>query len=197
MFEASDIGISLSELFNKFSQRNLTEKHVKLNTEGSVNERDLSKFNKSRSQYSLNYDPELIHELKQSHQDLLSTYGAVFKDGFLDVNMVLLVELLAQFKSEYKAHLYKENMRLYGFLEYSMKPDANSSKKIHEFRKEMMKTTKCVIDFCDKYNKVESVYMNFDTFKQLYHETGHALVHRIQSQERELYSLYERSSGAN
>ena len=139
------------------------------------------------------YDPNLIAALEADHSKLVELYGKMWDEGFEKKNYVKLARILSEFKSLFQGHLLKENVRFYVYLEQSLGKDKHTLAVVKEFRSDMNDIANAVIGFCKRYSKGSFTPAMEAQFKKDYTAVGEALTRRVQSEERDLYSLYQPS----
>ncbi|UTA46925.1 hemerythrin domain-containing protein [Simiduia sp. 21SJ11W-1] len=137
------------------------------------------------------YDPNLIAALEADHSKLVELYGKMWDEGFEKKNYVKLTRILGEFKSLFQGHLLKENVRFYVYLEQSLGNDKHTLAVVKEFRSDMNDIANAVIGFCKRYGKGQFTPAMELQFKKDYTAIGEALTRRVQSEERDLYSLYQ------
>lgn len=137
------------------------------------------------------YDPNLIASLEADHSRLVELYGKMWDEGFEKKNFVKLARILGEFKSLFQGHLLKENVRFYVYLEQSLGNDKHTLAVVKEFRSDMNDIANAVIGFCKRYGKSQFTPAMELQFKKDYTAIGEALTRRVQSEERDLYSLYQ------
>ncbi|BFM12371.1 hypothetical protein R50072_25240 [Simiduia litorea] len=140
---------------------------------------------------SIPYDPNLIAALEADHSKLVELYGKMWDEGFDKKNYVKLSRILGEFKSLFQGHLLKENVRFYVYLEQSLGGDKHTLAVVKEFRSDMNDIANAVIGFCKRYGKGQFTAAMELQFKKDYTAIGEALTRRVQSEERDLYSLYQ------
>ncbi len=140
---------------------------------------------------SIAYDPNLIAALEADHSKLVELYGKMWDEGFEKKNYVKLARILGEFKSLFQGHLLKENVRFYVYLEQSLGNDKHTLAVVKEFRSDMNDIANAVIGFCKRYGKPQFTPAMELQFKKDYTAIGEALTRRVQSEERDLYSLYQ------
>lgn len=151
-------------------------------------------FNKGNIPYyaARKYNPELISQLKQEHQQLLNRYKeileAVKAKAFGDAN-----RFLQAFDAELRAHLWKEHAELYVYLEYVLAKDSHSFKQMHELRLNMDHISSDVISFIHRYTVDPINETTAAHFKKEFEQIGKIIVNRIQQEETSLYNLYQPS----
>jgi regulator of sigma D len=137
----------------------------------------------------ISYHPELVGELKHDHQHLLVLFGeigAAYKAGDLNKTSALL----NNFRSCLSAHLLKENVRLYIYLERALSSDPSSQAIVHQFRSEMDAIGKAVLDFLARYRDMAVDKSLAGSFGADLSAIGNVLVQRIRNEEDTLYPLY-------
>lgn len=141
---------------------------------------------------SIPYDPNLLPALLADHVALVALYGRMWDEGFEKKNYVKLANILSEFKSLFQGHLLKENVRFYVYLEQSLGADRHTLAVVKEFRTDMNDIANAVIGFCKRYSKGSFTPAMETQFKKDYTAIGEALTRRVQSEERDLYSLYQK-----
>lgn len=135
------------------------------------------------------YHPELIDQLEQDHRDLLRIFAGLrgaADGGRLDE----AAERLDVFRHALQGHLLKENVKLYVYLEHALGSDSISHDLMHNFRHEMDRIGKTVIDFLDRYRAVaEHPEWQADFSREL-ESMGRVLMDRMRNEESSLYPLY-------
>lgn len=139
------------------------------------------------------YDPNLINALEADHSQLVSLYGKIWDEGFETKNYAKVARYLSEFKSLFQGHLLKENVRFYVYLEQTLGKDKHTLAVVKEFRTDMNDIATTVISFCKRYSKTSWTPTMELQFKKEYMLVGEALTRRVQSEERDLYSLYQPS----
>jgi iron-sulfur cluster repair protein YtfE (RIC family) len=137
----------------------------------------------------IGYHPQLIQELEHDHQQLLAVFTqitAAHKAGDLSKT----ASLLNNFRSGLSAHLLKENVRLYIYLERALAKDPSSHALVHQFRTEMDGIGKAVLDFLARYRHIADDPSLAGSFGADLAAIGNVLVQRIRSEEDTLYPLY-------
>jgi hypothetical protein len=137
----------------------------------------------------ISYHPELVGELRNDHQQLLRVFGeinAAHQAGDLSKTSALL----NNFKSALSAHLLKENVRLYIYLERALASDPASHALVHQFRAEMDGIGKAVLDFLARYRDIAVDPSLAGSFGADLAAIGKVLVQRIENEENTLYPLY-------
>lgn len=133
--------------------------------------------------------PKLIDHLELDHQNLLNLYIGV-GDSLSQKEFQVIPEQLSTFKLDFKAHLDVENIKFYGFLEQRLKGHNELFASLRRFRKEMRSIERTVIKFLDYWMDFGVDRASAATFKAEYNAIGAALVKRIESEEKELYTMY-------
>ncbi|QIL91721.1 hemerythrin domain-containing protein [Microbulbifer sp. SH-1] len=142
---------------------------------------------------TISYDPTLIMALKSDHHELIRIYQQIWSEGYERQDFRKIAELLKAFKSTFQAHLIKENVSFYVYLEQSLTNDSHTLQIVKDFRTDMNDIANAVVQFCKRYSRdVFSREMLLD-FKRDYEKIGEALTRRVSLEERELYTLYHPS----
>lgn len=147
-------------------------------------------LNQPRKASSIAYDPDLINNLKDDHNHLVSLYGRMWTEGFEANDREKLAYLVTQFKRDFQAHLLKENVKFYVYLEQNLAEDPTTMELVRDFRSEMNDIANAVIRFCKAYGKPIITAEQKINFKKDYETVGKVLTHRVSLEENELYTLY-------
>lgn len=142
---------------------------------------------------SISFDPNLINDLKGDHKDLIRIYQRIWSEGYEKQDFRKVAELLKAFKSTFQAHLIKENVSFYVYLEQSLYEDAHTLQIVKDFRSDMNDIANAVVQFCKRYSREVFTGEMLMDFKQDYEKIGEALTRRVSLEERELYTLYRYS----
>ncbi|QKX17633.1 hemerythrin domain-containing protein [Microbulbifer sp. YPW1] len=142
---------------------------------------------------SISFDPNLIHDLKGDHKELIQIYQRIWSEGYERQDFQKISELLKAFKSTFQAHLIKENVSFYVYLEQSLSDDNHTLQIVKDFRSDMNDIANAVVQFCKRYSREVFTGKMLMDFKQDYEKIGEALTRRVSLEERELYTLYRYS----
>lgn len=137
----------------------------------------------------IHYSPDLIGTLQQDHKNLLALYGDI-ANAFKEQKYKDVSSMLNELKSGLNAHLLKENVRLYIYLDRSLSNDTISSELIRGFRKEMDDIAKVALKFLQKYETIGVDEDLASHFASDFETIGKVLVERIKKEEETLYPLY-------
>lgn len=137
----------------------------------------------------IHYSPDLIDSLQHDHKNLLNLYGQI-DTAFKEQRYEDVSAMLDELKSALNAHLLKENVRLYIYLDHSLAHDPTNSDLIRGFRKEMDDIAKVAIGFLKKYETIGVDEQLASYFSADFATIGKVLVERIQKEEDVLYPLY-------
>lgn len=138
---------------------------------------------------TIQYSPELVAQLKADHQTLLATYVRI-KSAHEAGNLAEISAQLASFRSQLMAHLLRENVRFYIYLEHALAADPASQVLVHQFRHEMDGIGKAVMAFLDKYRNIVIDPSLAGSFGADLASIGSVLVQRVRNEEDTLYPLY-------
>lgn len=135
------------------------------------------------------YDSGLIAELRDDHRTLKQQLKLI--NHFIASRQIDKVkQLLERFKSTLIAHVYRENLKLYIYLQASLRRNPQEIVKMRILRKEMDAISVMVMDFLDKYESVGQkmhLQVNFITdfmvVRSMY-------LKRIQRESDELFPMY-------
>lgn len=142
---------------------------------------------------TISYDPTLIMALKSDHHELIRIYQQIWSEGYEKQNFSKIAELLKAFKSTFQAHLIKENVSFYVYLEQSLTRDSHTLQIVKDFRTDMNDIANAVVQFCKRYSRDMFTREMLADFKRDYEKIGEALTRRVTLEERELYTLYHPS----
>lgn len=135
------------------------------------------------------YHPQLVGELIQEHRNLLACFNAVAQ-AFDSGDLAATCRELEHFRGALLAHLLKENVRFYIYLEHALAGDATSHALVHQFRHEMDGIGKVVIAFLAKYAELANTPALAESFPGELGGIGEVLIQRIRNEEDTLYPLY-------
>lgn len=167
--------------------RNLFRREARV--QASAPTHDLESITYRREPAPIEYDAELLPELRDDHEELLETYGQVsdlLGKGHFDE----IPEALEVFKRRLEGHLLTENVRFYNYVEQQLTDDPVDMDLIRDFRQEMNGIARTVSAFLKKYISNGVGTWNFNAFRKEYRAIGEALQDRIQREEQDLYPLY-------
>ncbi|MCW8125655.1 hemerythrin domain-containing protein [Microbulbifer halophilus] len=140
---------------------------------------------------TISYDPTLVHSLKKDHATLVDLFQRIWDEGFQQRDFYRLAHLLTLFKSGFQAHLIKENVRFYVYLEQHLAGDVHTLQVVKDFRTDMNEIANAVMHFCKRYNHEAFSEQMLRSFERDYRKVGEALTRRVSLEEKELYILYE------
>lgn len=138
---------------------------------------------------TIRFDPNLVSALTDDHKSLVQIYVAI-GNCVADEEFSFVPNLLRKFKTSFQSHVIKENVKFYVFLEQSLAEDEHSLVVVKDFRREMNAIASKVITFCNFYANTELTSNNLARFNEEYVQIKDALLHRIEREENDLYSLY-------
>lgn len=144
---------------------------------------------KTHKKSTIQYNPHLIAELKQDHRNLLKEYSAIIT-ALEARNYPRIAELLDNFDEGLRAHLAREHVDLYIYLEYILARGTKSFEKMHDLRLEMDHISTAVMAFLNRYHNKPVDTENSVKFQQELEGIGSILSDRIQREEKSLYNLY-------
>ena len=149
------------------------------------------KDNMNLTSYStaIPFYPKLIDHLEMDHKHLIDLYINI-GDTFSLKEFQLIPVQLVKFKEDLKAHLDTENIKFYGYLEQNLKDQTQQFTELRRFRKEMRSIERTVIKFLDHWIEFGVNRQSAKSFKAEYDVIGAALIKRIESEEKELYTMY-------
>jgi regulator of sigma D len=147
---------------------------------------------KPRKRSAIEYNPKLIAILQHEHRDLLREYTGMI-EALGAGNYARIGELLDNFDEGLRAHLAREHVELYIYLEYILAKDTASFQQMHELRTEMDHISTAVMTFLNQYQNTQVNAQNSQVFRQELEAIGKVLGERIKREEEKLYSLYRRA----
>lgn len=140
--------------------------------------------------HKIGYDAKLISSMLQDHAELGRIFGNIGDPqkigNFDDIRSPLI-----QFKTRFEAHVFTENVRFYNYLEQSLAGDATNAGTMHTFRREMNGIARSVVDFVKKYQSSQFPQDDRRQFATDYDAVGKVLEQRLDSEENNLYPLYQ------
>ena len=139
---------------------------------------------------SIPYYPNLIDHLEADHQHLLQLYTQIGQN-LKNKQYFSITDQLNHFKEDFIAHLESENIKFYGFLEQRLKDQSQEFASLRSFRKEMRTIERTVIKFLDHWIEHQINADRVEDFQTQYEAISAALVKRIESEEKELYTMYK------
>lgn len=145
----------------------------------------------AKSNRTIGYDPTLVNSLKKDHHALVDIFQRIWSEGYERQDYHRLAELLTQFKSSFQAHLIKENVRFYVYLEQTLTDDVHTLQIVKDFRADMNEIANAVVQFCKRYTHEAYTAEMIRDFKRDYQKIGEALTRRVSLEEQELYTLYQ------
>lgn len=145
----------------------------------------------AKSNRTISYDPTLINALKKDHHTLVDIFQRTWSEGYERQDYRQLAHLLTLFKSTFQAHLIKENVRFYVYLEQTLAEDVHTLQIVKDFRTDMNEIANAVVQFCKRYTHEAYTAEMVRDFKRDYQKIGEALTRRVTLEEQELYTLYQ------
>lgn len=137
----------------------------------------------------IQYQPELIKNLKNDHVKLLDIYSKIVEAQKANKKDVLMKELLS-FKTLLRGHLVKETTSLYVYLKHSTNNDQPSNKLVSEMQLEMGKIGNAVFRFISKWTDPKADHSSPE-FTEGLSAIGETLIKRISAEEKDLYPIYQ------
>lgn len=145
----------------------------------------------------ISYRPNLVDDLKGDHQHLLSLYSSVL-ESIDKLEYGKISGQLEVFKTDFNAHLGAENIKFYGYLEQQIKENESDEqyRKIRTFRREMNSIANAVNKFLNSWISTGVDSSSVSAFHEELKGIGAALVKRIESEENNLYPIYDEHKAA-
>lgn len=138
----------------------------------------------------ISYDAGLVDSLLRDHAELGRIFAAIGdarRMGHFDEIRPLLI----QFKTRLESHVLTENVRFYNYLEQSLSGDVGNVGTMHSFRREMNGIARSVVEFVRKYQSSQFTPDERVAFARDYDNVGKILEQRLDSEESNLYPLYQ------
>lgn len=142
------------------------------------------------SSSGVSYDPNLIDDLQSDHSEIVKLYSEMWGVRYDEENYPTLAICIGKFRRKFQAHLLKENIKFYVYLEQVMKDDEHSLNTIKSFRTDMNKIANFVVAFCNKYTRKDFSPALVESFEADYKKVGRVLTQRVTLEENDLYTLY-------
>ncbi|MGX5172850.1 hemerythrin domain-containing protein [Aliikangiella sp. IMCC44653] len=143
-----------------------------------------------KSATTIKYDPNLMQELESDHSKLVNLYSRIWSEGYEKKDFAAMSRLIAQFKSDFQAHLLTENVKFYVYLEQTLANDKHNLNIVKEFRTDMNDIANAVVKFCKTYQGDLTPELVVK-FKSDYTAVGEVLTRRVSLEEKSLYVLYQ------
>lgn len=135
------------------------------------------------------FDPVLIGQLKADHQMQIQ-YAVVIIASAHAAQFGRTLGALSEFRKHLQDHIVKEDSRLYGYLAYYLKDDAQRQPMMAEARSEMASIGREVMRCVQKYDDIGIDADNVEVFQQEFGEMLQRLAKRNDCEENSLYPLY-------
>jgi len=140
----------------------------------------------------IGYDPLLIKRLRSDHQRMLEL--------FTKTQMMLTTHdydgvqrMLGKLRITLQDHLMTASVKFYVYVSRQLAGDAAKSAIINEYRREMLGSSRQIMDFLRTYSAVRLDDSFADTFQVELLVIGAALVQRIEREQTTLFPLYQAS----
>jgi len=140
----------------------------------------------------IGYDPLLIKRLRADHQRMLElyTHTQVLLTTH-DYNGVK--RKLGELRIILQDHLMTANVKFYVYVSRQLADDTARSAIINENRREMLSSSRLIMDFLRTYSAVQLDDSFADMFQSELLVIGAALVQRIEREQTSLFPLYQAS----
>lgn len=138
----------------------------------------------------IRYDPHLVPRFVEAHHQLTNLIGelaALTRNGQYDQAM----KALHQFKVSLYDHLLEENVRLYTYLTYCLREDADGRELMDDMRREMGQIGRTATRFIKAYTDTGISAGNAQAFLQQLNSVASVLQDRVRREEQSLYTLYQ------
>jgi len=151
----------------------------------------LSKFfNLFKFKRGVPFNPKLIQEFHQNHEDLVKLALDIKKLAESSESAVLIRTQLKTLKVEIFAHFLHEEKTLYKYLRALYKHDNDHRELVDDFNQSMHKIQEQVEAFMEKYTSSNARYDA--NFTKSFNSVVMLLAKRIETEEKYLYSLYNK-----
>ena len=138
----------------------------------------------------INFDPKLVHRLKQDHVGLLKLYTRI-QASLKDREYSKLPFLFNEFKINFNDHALTEYTKLYIFLDRAYRENPDMHAEVMKFKQEMNDIGRAVRAFCNSWMEAEISRQNALQLEIELGDIGNVLSHRIVVEEERLYNLYD------
>lgn len=142
----------------------------------------------------IQFDPALVNLLKRDHRRLIRQLQQLRK-SVVDGAYAKLPEQLAEFRSLLQTHLMTENVRLYGYLSYSLGTYSEDARRAAEFRREMYSLGHVAMTFVRRYLENPVDARQSPVFAEELMDLSVLLIRRIRREEGTLFPMYVPESG--
>ena len=146
-------------------------------------------FKKKKKKFGPEFDKKLIQQLEKDHKKLLNQVDKI-ETAYSKNNEKTIKKELKTLKYIIIEHFRKEDIKLYWYLKILHKDNCQTVKEIKYFENSIKDIHVAVIGFLNYYTE-QNILLN-STFKNEFDKIVHALANRIQTEEKNLYSLYGR-----
>ncbi len=134
------------------------------------------------------YEPGLVDQLKQDHQELARLYAAI-KTAAAEGHFQHISRLLFGLKLVLQKHIMLENVKFYVYLEQNC--DSETNRLVSELRREMEGVARLVVKFVNTHIVHVPTSGTVDRFQAELKEVGDVLFSRVHREEDELYTAYQ------
>lgn len=139
---------------------------------------------------SMEHDPDLVHKLKEEHQELLRIVAAI-KKTVTDNQLQQLPNLLYSFKTTFEKHLALENTKLYVYLRQNSAPDEITARFVSTVHAEMDDVAYALNRFVDMHLSAPPDSDTVTLFSSELARLSSLLTWRLQFEERSLFYFYQ------
>lgn len=143
-----------------------------------------------KSQIRIKYNPNLIDTLELEHHAILELYEIIFQ-ALESQEFSSIQQGIKAFGGALKAHLLREHVELYIYLEYVLAQNSQAFRNMHALRIEMDEISSYVMGFLHTYEKEALNVVTIIRFKEEFVNIGDILKQRIKREEENLYTLYQ------
>lgn len=175
-------------MFEWFKRRKSEKKKEK--AQAKAVEKQEKKIEKKLKSTTIKYNPMLIDTLILEHKKLLQVYTDILQ-ALSEQDFALASKKLTEFGQGLRAHLLREHIELYVYLEYMLADDSETFKEMHALRTEMDGISAKVMGFLHAHEDDKLNSTTMDSFKREFIKIGKVLTGRIKREEENLYTLYQ------
>lgn len=137
----------------------------------------------------VSYDPGLISMLQKEHVYLMEQFAQIQKLA-QNGQFAQITPLLMPLRAVLTDHLYKENLKLYIYLQQALQDDTERSAKLRKFRRKMDEIGKSARVFLSKYSEAEFTPVAQKEFMEELNIVVWSMGKRIEKEENILFHLY-------
>jgi len=177
-------------MFEWFKRKKADKQKDKKQAKAKAIEKEAKVEERKLKATTIKYNPILIDTLKLEHKKLLEIYADVL-EALRTQDFILASKKLTEFGQGLRAHLLREHVELYVYLEYMLANDKETFTQMHALRTEMDGISAKVMAFLHAHETDKLNVTTVELFRQEFIKIGRVLAGRIEREERSLYTLYK------